>query len=84
MSRMNRVIETVLDRTGIGAFYTSPLDDLAEAKGIIDNRGLTCGVINDIKLISWSPKEIRAEVKRMLDIGMPGGRFPLWYRSHAL
>lgn len=75
MARMNDVIETVRERTGIGTYYVSPLDDLAAAKQIIGKRGLTCGVINDIQLIAWSPAEIRQEVKRMLQTGMPGGRF---------
>jgi methanogenic corrinoid protein MtbC1 len=39
------------------------------------NRGLTCGVINDIPLIDWRPEQVRAEVKRLLADGMPGGRF---------
>ena len=75
MARMNDVIETVQERTGIGAYYVSPLDDLAVAKHTIGSRGLTCGVINDIRLIEWSPAEIRQAVKRMLQTGMPGGRF---------
>lgn len=75
MSRFNKVIDIVLQRTGLGVYYLSPLDDIAEAKGLIDGRGLTCGVINDIKLIDWSREEIRAEVKRMLEAGMPGGKF---------
>jgi uroporphyrinogen decarboxylase len=32
-------------------------------------------VINDIPLIDWSPEQVRAEVKRLLADGMPGGRF---------
>ncbi len=75
MARMNQVIETVFDHTGIGAYYVSPLDDLAEAKRIIGGRGLTCGVINDIKLIDWSEADVRQEVRRILEAGMPGGRF---------
>lgn len=75
MARMNPVIETVLARTGIGAYYVSPLDDLTEARRILGDRALTCGVINDIKLIYWSEAEIRREVRRLLEIGMPGGRF---------
>ena len=74
-SRFNRVIDTVLARTGIGAYYLSPLDDVAEGKRIIAGRGLTCGVINDIRLIDWSREEIRGEVKRMIEAGMPGGKF---------
>jgi CheY-like chemotaxis protein len=36
---------------------------VAEGKRIVNGRGLTCGVINDIKLIDWSEEEVRAEVK---------------------
>jgi uroporphyrinogen decarboxylase len=75
MARFNKVIEVVRERTGIGVWYVSPLDDLAESKRIIGNRGLCCGVIDDISLIKWSPDEIRREVKRLLAAGMPGGRF---------
>ncbi|MBI5820750.1 MAG: uroporphyrinogen decarboxylase family protein [Verrucomicrobia bacterium] len=75
MARVNSVIETVLERTGIGVYYISPLDDLSEAKHIIAGRGLTCGVINDVKLIDWSEAEVRQEVRRILAAGMPDGKF---------
>lgn len=75
MSRLGNVVGTILDRTGIGVYYLSPMDDIAEGKRIIANRGLTCGVINDIKLIEWTQEEIRTEVKRIMDAGKPGGRF---------
>jgi len=75
MSYFNNVIDTVLTRTGIRAFDISPFDDLAESKKIINGRGLTIGVINDVKLIDWTPGQVRAEVKRILNAGMPGGRF---------
>lgn len=74
-ARMNPVIDQVIEQLGISTFYLSPLDDLAEGKKIINGRALTCGVINDIKLIDWSKEEIRTEVKRMLAAGMPGGKF---------
>ncbi len=74
-SPFNNVIDTVIERLGITAFYLSPMDDIVEAKRIIAGRGLCCGVINDIKLIDWSKEEIRGEVRRMIDQGMPGGRF---------
>ncbi len=75
MARFNKVIDIVLKRTGLGVYYLSPLDDLEQGKRIIAGRGLTCGVINDIKLIDWSQAEIRHEVKRMMEAGLPGGRF---------
>jgi uroporphyrinogen-III decarboxylase len=74
-ARFNDVIDTVLERTGIKVYYLSPQDDIAEAKKIIDGRALTCGVINDIPLIDWSPDEIRSEVGRLIEAGMPGGKF---------
>jgi uroporphyrinogen-III decarboxylase len=75
MAPFNNVIDTVMAELGIGAYYISPLADLAEAKALIGARALTCGVIDDIKLIRSTPKETRAEVKRMCDIGKPGGHF---------
>jgi uroporphyrinogen decarboxylase len=74
-ARFNNVIEEVIRRLGIGVFYLSPMDDIAEGKRLVGGRGLTCGVINDIMLLEWSPEEIRAEVKRMIEAGKPGGKF---------
>lgn len=74
-ARMNDVIPAVIERLGISAFYLSPLDDIAEGKGRVAGRGLTCGVINDIRLIDWSPEEVRAEARRMISAGKPDGRF---------
>jgi len=72
---MNPVISEVMARTGFTTCYLSPLEEIAEGKRLIGNRGLTCGVINAIPLIDWSPEQVRAEVKRLLADGMPGGRF---------
>jgi len=74
-ARFNNVINIVFERTGIENYYLSPLADVAEGKRIIAGRGLTCGAINDIKLVDWSKEEIRQEVKRIIDAGMPGGKF---------
>lgn len=75
MAAFNNVIAQVMDELKINAHYISPLADLAEAKAIIAHRGLTCGVIDDIKMLHWSPEETRAEVKRLCEIGMPGQHF---------
>lgn len=75
MAPFNDVIDLVFDELHITTHYISPLADLAEAKRIIDHRGLTCGVIDDIKMIHWTPEQTRAEVKRIIDIGKPGGHF---------
>jgi len=36
---------------------------------------VTCGVIDDIKMVKWTPEQTRAEVKRLIEIGKPGGHF---------
>jgi uroporphyrinogen-III decarboxylase len=75
-ARFNQVIEAIISQIGIQAYYLSPLDDIAAGKQIINGRALTCGVINDIKLIDWSEQEIRQEVKRMLTAGdIESGKF---------
>ena len=75
MAPFNNVIEQVREELHIGVYYISPLADLAEAKAIIGRSALTCGVIDDIELIHWTPAETRAEVQRMCAIGKPGGHF---------
>lgn len=75
MAPFNNVIAQVMDELKIGVHYISPLADLAEAKAIIADKGLTCGVIDDIKMIHWTPEQTRAEVKRMCEIGMVGEHF---------
>jgi uroporphyrinogen decarboxylase len=74
-SRMNNVIDSVLEQLNIKTFYLSPNDDVAAGKKIVANRGLTWGVINDIRLIDWTEQEVRNEVKRIIDAGMTGGKF---------
>lgn len=75
MAPFNDVIDAVRREFGFGAYYISPLADLAEAKNIIGNTGLTCGVIDDIHMIRWTPEQVRAEVQRLCAIGKPGGHF---------
>ncbi len=75
MAPFNNVIDQVRKELGIGVYYLSPMADLAEAKAIVGQQGLTCGVIDDIKMIHWTPEETRAEVKRLCEIGKPGGHF---------
>lgn len=74
-SQMNPVIDRIIERFGIGTYYLSPWDDVAEGKRIVAGRGLTWGVINDIRLLDWSEQEVRAQVRQIIEAGMPGGRF---------
>ena len=74
-ARMSTVIEQVFARTKIGVYYLGPMDDIAQCKWSLGGRALSAGVINDIKLIDWSPQQVREEVRRILDVGMPGGKF---------
>jgi uroporphyrinogen decarboxylase len=74
-SRMNNVIDSVYQQLNLKTFYLSPNDDVSEGKKIVANRGLTWGVINDIRLIDWTEAEVRSEVKRIIEAGMAGGKF---------
>lgn len=73
--RINPMIEPILERTGVSVFYINPRDDIAEAKRVIGDRGVASGVVNDIRLIDWSEREIDHEVARIMAEGKPGGRF---------
>ncbi|MBI4694526.1 MAG: uroporphyrinogen decarboxylase [Gammaproteobacteria bacterium] len=82
MTPFGDVIPTVMDELGVTLHYLSPLEDLYAAKADIAARGcdrpaLACGVIDDIKMIRWTPQETRAEVHRLCEIGKPGGHFLL-------
>lgn len=75
MAPFNEVIDLVFDELHIKTHYLSPLADIAEAKRLINTRGLTCGVIDDIKMIHWNEAQTRAEVKRIIEIGKADGHF---------
>ncbi|MDU0461048.1 MAG: uroporphyrinogen decarboxylase family protein [Geobacteraceae bacterium] len=72
---INSQIGLILEQTGIGAFYINPLDDVTEAKRIVNGKALVAGVINDIKLINWDDEAIQKDVARIMAAGAPGGGF---------
>jgi len=73
--RINPMLNLIIENTGIQTYYINPKDNVAEAKSIIGNRGVSSGVINDIRLLDWSHEEIDIEVKQIMDAGSEGGRF---------
>jgi uroporphyrinogen decarboxylase len=72
-ARLNSVADEVIREVGISVFYPSPMEDIAESMRIINNRALCAGVINDIRLLDWTPDEVRAEVKRIVQSGLKAG-----------
>ncbi len=72
---INPFIPQIRKETGIGAYYTNPLDSVAGAKEILGGKGILAAPINDIPLITQSADQIRAEVKRIMDEGAGGGGF---------
>lgn len=74
-SRINPVIERVIERLKIKTFYLSPMDSIAEGKRIAAGRAVCAGVINDIRLIDWTALEVSGETRRIIEEGMPGGKF---------
>jgi len=75
MAPLNTVTELVIDKLKVNIFYPAPSDDLAEAKRLIKGKGLTSGVLDDIKMIHWTEQQTRDEVKRIMELGKPGGHF---------
>lgn len=73
--RINPMIHSILNHTKLVTYYINPLDDVVEAKNIIGDRGISSGVINDIRLLDWSRDEIYREVKKIMGLGKEGGRF---------
>jgi len=73
--RINPQLSTLLDQTGLRAFYINPFDDIAEAKSALDGRALLVAAINDISLILWTEEDINREVKRIMEAGKTGGGF---------
>lgn len=73
--RINPMLDTIIEHTGIVTYYINPLDDVAQAKNIIGTRGISSGVINDIRLMDWSKEEIYKEVEEIMNAGAAGGRF---------
>jgi uroporphyrinogen decarboxylase len=72
---INPLIPSLLENTSLQAFYINPMDSIKEARNMIAHRGLLAAAINDIPLINQSKQEIRAEVKRIMKEGAPGGGF---------
>ena len=75
MARFNPVIDKVIKEIGFSAFYCSPKDDFEESCKIIGSRGLTCGVINDLAMVDWDSRQIKAEVKKIVETGKTTGKF---------
>lgn len=75
MLPFNDVIPQIQETFNFDSYYISPMSDLAEAKAIIGDKAVTCGVIDDIKMIHWTPEQTRAEVKRICEIGKVGRHF---------
>jgi uroporphyrinogen decarboxylase len=73
-ARLNTVVDQVIREVGIQTYYPGPLDDIGESMRIINDRALCAGIINDIRLIDWTPDKVRAEVKRIVHGGLREGR----------
>ena len=51
------------------------MDDISEAKRLVAGRAVTAAPVNDILFPHWSEAQVRAEVRRVVEAGKPGGRF---------
>lgn len=73
--RIEPLLDQIVKASGAGAYYLNPFDDIPGARAKIGPKRLLVGVINCIHLVSWTPDEVRAEVKRIMNEGKPGGGF---------
>lgn len=73
--RINPILPDLQSRTGIGAYYLNPYDDIGEARALLGPRALIAGAINDIRLIDWTPEEIDREVEKIMQLGKAAGGF---------
>ncbi|HWR38416.1 MAG TPA: uroporphyrinogen decarboxylase family protein [Patescibacteria group bacterium] len=69
------VLELILDRLHIGSYCLSALDDIGRCKAITGNRAMIGGILNNIRAEDWTCREIREEVKKVVEAGKDGGRF---------
>lgn len=69
-ARVNGVLDQVIEQVGFGTYYPGPMDDIDESMRLVADRALCGAVINDIRLIDWTPDEVRAEVKRLVQRGL--------------
>lgn len=72
-ARLNSVLELVIQRLGFQTYYPSPLEEVTDSMQIINGRGLCAGVINDIRLLDWTPEQVRMEVQRIVTSGLSKG-----------
>lgn len=73
--RINPILADLQSSTGLGAYYLNPYDDIAEARKLLGPQALIAGVINDIRLIDWTPEEIDREVEKIMAAGKQAGGF---------
>jgi len=74
-ARLYPNIDRIYNEFGISIYYLSPQEDIKHAKQVLNNRGICIGVFNDILLIDYTEKQIRQEVKRIMQEGVPGSKF---------
>ncbi len=72
-ARLNSVAEDVIREVGITTYYPGPMENIIDSMRVIKDRALCAGVINDIKLLDWTPNEVRSEVKRIVQDGLSVG-----------
>ena len=63
--------------TGAAGLGVSSMEDLAEIKRQCAGRIAVIGNLNGIRLVRWTPEEVRAAVTACIQAGAPGGGFVL-------
>lgn len=73
--KIGLIIEDIMAKTDLRAFYISPLDNITKAKQAIQGKGILIAPINDILLFKHSEEIIEQEIERIMSEGKDGGGF---------
>lgn len=62
---------------GVRAVSTDPGDDLREVKAAVGGKIVVLGGLNDLAMLTWSPRDAEAAARRAIEEAAPGGGFIL-------
>lgn len=75
--QIDEIMDDLIDDVGIDAKHSfqDGVSPVSEAKEFWGDRIALLGGVDMNKLASWPPEKLRRYVRRVIDIGSPGGRF---------
>ena len=66
---------------GVQAVSTDPDDDLREVRRLVGGRVAVLGGLNDLAMLTWTPREVEAAAREAIDAATGGGGFILSHQN---